>query len=91
MMRSSDDGERKKALADLDWATASQLMERQDDGSDMYVGFNALRSGPLAELVRVVSDMPTKERARLVIDAGTAGTFNVGDILALAKRDDFPG
>lgn len=57
----------------------------------MYVGFNALQSGSLAELVRVVAAMPTTERARLVIDAGPAGTFNVGDILALANRDDFPG
>ncbi len=74
----------------VDWSAPAKLLERRDGGSDLYFEFTELRSAPLAELVAHVAVMPASERARLVIDAGPAGTFNNGDILAFAARDDFP-
>ncbi len=75
----------------IDWAAPAKLMERCDGGSDLYYEFTDLRSAPLGLLVAEVVAMPAPERARLVIDAGAAGMLNIGDILTLSARDDFPG
>jgi hypothetical protein len=74
----------------VDWSGPAKLMERQDSGSDLYFEFTELRAGPLAKLVAEVVAMPATQRARMVIDAGPVGTLNVGDILALANRADYP-
>lgn len=75
----------------VDWSAQAKLLERQDGGSDLYYEFTQLRGAPLSELVADVAAMPAADRARMVIDAGPGGTLNVGDILALAARDDYPG
>lgn len=74
----------------MNWDAGAKLLERQDGGSDMYYEFDEKRAGTLAELVGAVVAMPPADAARLVIDAGAQGTFNIGDIRALAGRDDFP-
>lgn len=74
----------------MDWSKPAKLLERQDGGSEMFFEFNEVASDTLQTLVTRVTAMPAAERARMVIDAGTAGTFNVGEIVALAARDDFP-
>lgn len=74
----------------MDWSKPAKLIERQDDGSEMFFEFRELASDTLQALVTRVATMPASERARMVIDAGTAGTFNVGEIVALAARSDFP-
>lgn len=74
----------------MDWSKHAKLIERQDGGSEMFFEFRELESGTLQALVARVAAMPAPERARMVIDAGTAGTFNVGEIVALAARNDFP-
>ncbi len=74
---------------DIDWTIPATLHERDDGGSDLHYDFRTIAKGPLSELVRQVAGLPAAERARLVIDSG-GGTLNVGEIMALAQREDLP-
>jgi hypothetical protein len=73
-----------------DWNAPAKLIERDDSGSEMTYDFHERASGTLGELVAKVAAMTAHERARMVIDAGTLGTINVGQIVEMARRDDFP-
>ena len=73
----------------IDWTAPATLHERDDGGSDLHVEFRTIAKGPLSELVRQVAGLPAAERARLVINSGS-GTLNVGEIMALAQREDLP-
>ncbi len=73
-----------------DWTAPAKLIERTDDGSEMSFEFEERARGTLAELVTKVCGMNGHERARVVIDAGGQGTFNVGQILAMRNEDGFP-
>jgi hypothetical protein len=66
------------------------LHERDDGGSDMHFSFRTVRTATLGSLVREVAAMPAAARARLVIDISGGTTLNVGEILALAQREDMP-
>ena len=74
----------------IDWNVPATLTERDDGGSDLHYHFHKLRDGTLGELVRAVAAMPVAESARLVLEAPGGKTLNVGEILALAKREDLP-
>jgi len=74
-----------------DWNAPAKLIERTDDGSEMSFEFEERGRGTLAELVAMVCGMGGAERARVVIDAGAQGTFNIGQILAMRDQDGFPG
>ena len=74
----------------IDWNVPATLTERDDSGSDLHYHFRKLRDGTLGELVRAVAAMPVAERARLVLEAPGGKTLNVGEILALAQREDLP-
>ena len=74
-----------------DWTAPAKLIERTDDGSEMSFEFEERGRGTLADLVLQVCGMGAAERARVVIDAGAQGTFNVGQILAMRNEDGFPG
>ena len=74
----------------IDWNGPATLTERDDGGSDLHYHFRKLRDGSLGELVRAVAAMPAADSARLVLEAPGGTTLNVGEILALAKRDDLP-
>jgi hypothetical protein len=74
-----------------DWTAPAKLIERTDDGSEMSFEFEERGRGTLADLVTQVCGMGAAERARVVIDAGAQGTFNVGQILAMRDQDGFPG
>jgi hypothetical protein len=74
-----------------DWNAPAKLIERTDDGSDMSFEFEERGQGTLADLVRQVCGMGAHERARVVIDAGGQGTFNIGQILSMRNEDGFPG
>jgi hypothetical protein len=74
----------------IDWNGVAKLLERQDGGSELYVEFRELSVAPLVELVGRVVEMDPAERARMVIDAGSAGMFSQAEIFALAGRADFP-
>ena len=73
-----------------DWAAPAKLIERIDDGSEMAYEFAERERGTLAALVAKVCDMSSAERARIVIDAGEQGTFDVGQILAMRSATGFP-
>ena len=75
----------------LDWTAPARLLEREDGGSDMYVDFKERGAGSVCVLVAQVLELPATQRARMVIDAGAQGMFNIGDIMALSKRDDYQG
>jgi hypothetical protein len=74
----------------IDWHAASKLLARDDAGSEMFFEFKEIGIGTLAELVTQVMALDPAERARVLIDAGAVGTFNVGQIAELAARDDLP-
>lgn len=74
----------------IDWNAPATVHERDDAGSDRFVQFNELARGTLAEMVRYVCGMPAEARARVVLDTSGHMTMTVGEIAALAKRDDFP-
>ena len=74
----------------IDWNAPATLTERDDSGSDMHYHFRKVAEGPLAELVRTVAGMTVADRARLVLEVPGGKTLNVGEILALAQRDDLP-
>ena len=76
-------------MQNIDWTASATLHERDDGGSDLHYDFRTIAKGPLSELVRRVAGLPVAERARLVIDSGS-GTLNVGEIMALAQREDLP-
>jgi hypothetical protein len=73
-----------------DWNAPAKLIERDDSGSEMTYDFHERAAGTLGELVARVVAMTAHERARMVIDAGAQGTINVGQIIEMAARDDFP-
>ena len=77
-------------MDEMNWNAAAELHERDDAGSDMFVEFKTLKTGPLAELIAHVMTLPSDQKARLVIDASGVGSLNIHDITALAKRADFP-
>ena len=74
----------------IDWNAPATLTERDDSGSDLHYHFRKLREGLLGELVREVAAMPAAERARLVLEMPGGKTMNVGEIIALAQREDLP-
>jgi hypothetical protein len=78
-------------MNDIDWTASAKLLERDDSGSDMDIHFAERQAGDLATLVAEVAAMAPADRARMVIDAGARGMLTVGDIVALAAHDDFPG
>ncbi len=75
----------------VNWSAPAELHERDDAGSDMFVEFKTLKTGPLGALIAHVMTLPTDQKARLVIDASGVGSLNIHDITVLANREDFPG
>jgi hypothetical protein len=74
----------------VDWMAPARLMERRDDGSDLYFDFAPIGEGSLGALVRDVIARAAGDQQRIVIDAGALGTLNIGQIVQLSERDDFP-
>jgi hypothetical protein len=74
-----------------DWTAAAELFERVDAGSELQFEFRSQAKGTLAGLIAHVAALSPNDRARVVIDAGTAGSFNATDIMAMASAPDFPG
>lgn len=76
--------------AAVDWMAPARLIERKDDGSDLYFDFAPIGEGSLVALVRDVMARGSGDRQRIVIDAGALGMLNIGQIVELSERDDFP-
>ena len=77
-------------MTTMNWDAPATLLERDDGGSEMYFEFREVRKAGLGDVIGDVLTMSAMERARVVIDAGAIGTFNIGEILKLAERPDFP-
>ena len=75
----------------IDWSAPSKLLQRDDAGSDLHFEFKQIGVGSLGGLVSKVMTLDATARARVIIDAGIVGTFNVGQIVELAARPDFVG
>jgi len=74
-----------------DWNDHASLHRRAEgQQSDMLRGFNMIREGTFAELIRFVTRLPEDDRAGLVIQKSGDRAFSLGEILALSRRDDFP-
>jgi hypothetical protein len=77
-------------MTKIDWNTPAKLLERDDAGSELFYEFKEVSAASLAALISHVSALDTASRARMVIDAGAAGTFAEDQILEMAERGDFP-
>jgi hypothetical protein len=66
-------------------------LHRRKGGGGVFFGFKALRQGSLAELVRFVASLPESERDQYVIEKAGDHRIEAAEIMALAKRSDFPG
>ncbi len=78
-------------LAASEWQDSAALHRRDaGESSDMLRGFDVIRKGTFAELVRFVMMLPAEDRHGLVIQKLGDRVFSLGEIEALARRDDFP-
>lgn len=64
---------------------------RREAADGIFHGFASLHSGSFADMVRLVTRMSEDERAGLVIEKSGDRQYSPGEILALARRTDFPG
>lgn len=73
------------------WDDHATLHRRkEDEQSDMLRGFAVIREGTFAEMIRFVMMLPESDRTGLVIQKSGDRVFSLGEIEALARRDDFP-
>ncbi len=60
------------------------------DGQGMFNPLKGLYRGSLAEMVALVSHLPESERGKFVIQKAGDHRMELGEIMALAERADFP-
>jgi hypothetical protein len=60
------------------------------DGDGMLDQANAIRSGTFAELVAQIASLPEEVRRGYYLQKAGDREFHADEIVALAKRDDFP-
>ena len=65
-------------------------LHRSNDGGGLMSELKSVRHGALAELIRFVMSLPKEERANYSIEKAGDHRLNIGEILALARRSDFP-
>jgi hypothetical protein len=63
---------------------------RKEAAASVFHDFASLHSGPFAEMIRLVLRMPDDERASLVIEKAGDRQYCGQEIVALARRSDFP-
>jgi len=74
-----------------DWNDHAALHRRAEGvDSNMLRGLNIIRDGTFAEMIAFVLSLPEKDRTGLVIQKSGDRVFTLGEITALARRDDFP-
>ena len=66
-------------------------IHRRGDGQGLLDGMKALNRGTLAEMVQMIADMPESERGDYVIQKAGDHKLDTAEIMALARRADFPG
>ncbi|WP_239805455.1 hypothetical protein [Croceicoccus hydrothermalis] len=78
-------------LNGIEWDDHAAIHNRPNGNeSNMLRGFNVMREGTFAEMVRFVDHLPEEEREHLVIQKSGDRVFTLPEILALARHDDFP-
>ena len=78
------------ASGGVDWDDHASI-HMKGDGQGVLDSLKALHRGTLAEMVAMVSRMPEGEREQLVIQKAGDHMLGIGEIMALAARNDFPG
>lgn len=73
----------------VEWDDFSELHVK-NDGGGLFSGLKAIRQGTLAELVHFVASLAEDERDQYVIDKSGDHQLNIGEIMRLARRSDFP-
>ena len=75
----------------IDWEDHASIHRRPEGGkSDMLRGFQVIRDGTFAEMVRFVAALPAEEREGLVIQKAGDRLFELGEIMTLSRRGDLP-
>ncbi len=75
----------------IDWNDHAALHRRPEGNkSDMFRGFSVIREGTFAEMVGFVASLPEDEREGLAIQKSGDRLFELGEIMALSRREDFP-
>ena len=65
-------------------------VHRRGDGRGLFDSMKGLHRGTLAEMVALVSRMPEDERGEYVIQKAGDHRLDTAEIMALARREDFP-
>ena len=73
----------------VQWNDFSEL-HAKDDGGGLLSGLKAIRHGTLAELVYFVASLHEDERDQYVIEKSGDHRLNIGEIMMLSRRPDFP-
>jgi len=77
------------ALPSVDWSDYAEL-HRQEDGGGVLSELKALRHGTLADMVRHVTLLPEGERRHYSIVKAGDHRLELGEIIGLSRRPDFP-
>ncbi len=80
---------RAEAASTAFWQDHATVL-RREAADGVFHGFASLHSGSFADMVRLVSRMSDDERAGLVIEKSGDRQYSPDEILALARRTDFP-
>ena len=72
----------------IDWDDAAALHRGNDDG--VLAELTAVRHGTLAELIRYVAALPEEDRVGYSIQKAGDHRLNLGEIMVLSRRSDFP-
>ncbi|CAM4048087.1 D-alanyl-D-alanine carboxypeptidase [Novosphingobium lubricantis] len=72
------------------WNDHATVLRREAAGG-VFHGFATLHAGSFAEMVRLVTRLPESQRAELVVEKAGDRQYSVQEVLALARRADFPG
>lgn len=76
----------------IEWTDGASVHWRGDgESGGVFDAFKALHRGTLAEMVALVSTMPADKRGDYVIQKAGDRRLEIGEIMALAARSDFPG
>lgn len=76
-------------LDDPDWDDRATLY-KIDEGKGLLGGFDGLRRGTLAELVRFVQSLPEDDRREYAIQESGDKRYGPAEIAVLAGHADFP-
>jgi hypothetical protein len=77
-------------MDEVDWDEPATLMEREDSGSDMYIGFQTRGRGPLRDIVHQAIIAPEDQQGRFIVERRGKPNLDIHQIIALSKRPDFP-